>query len=169
MNPLSSLEKYALIALSLILLVSGFGFWCYKNGENHIQTKWDAATKQAAVDLAKQIAEDEQKIQRGVDASSKAATRYEENINAIRSHYNNVHVVDSSGLCKQSGDYQPPVSQVSDTSNRVNEPPSNSGTVTEQVITTDFSTLPKRCAETTQQLLDLQVWIKEEMGVFNVD
>lgn len=140
------LDSIALrIACITLGVIAVFGFGYYK-GHAATQEKFDAYKNEVAILAKAQQDKNEYKKKIQSQINNKSEADHEKSISNIRGVYSTIRVQHNSGSCG--------VSKVPDTAKQPAEAASYYVSVAPE--------LAIGCAETTQQLVDLQDWIKQQ-------
>ena len=152
--------KWAIAGAAILVVVLGIYAKGHHDGSVSVQNKWDIEKAQQAIELAKHNAEVADIVLQSAKISDEASIAYDQKIENIRKYYeSNSHstVKQSTGrVCNSASNRSGDLSTVPNTAVAADEEAANDGYVAPGI---KIETLPERCAETTQQLLELQGWV----------
>ena len=124
-------------AACAVLAVAGLGYGRYESA------KYDAYVAKAEAAAAFQEAENKSKAKEATQVNEKVKNDYENRIALIKRTYGGVRFPSTSET-----------STVSKSTSNIDGTPSDPAFI-------------EKCAITTQQLVSLQSWLKEQIGIFN--
>jgi len=128
------------------LVAAAFGGWCYTRGLLHGERELEAFREAVAVEGAKQAEHNLELVNRQQAITQRVSNDYQAKIAALQRKYASWVPVRPDG-----GE----VSRVSCSAESADAKPPD------LVSVADYRTLAELCAQTTQQLVSLQGWLKE--------
>ena len=146
-----------IIGVVIISILFGFYFKGHVDGERLVQTRWDADKAAIANEAAKQAAINTAKVIEAQKTTEIVSDEYEQKIAQIKSYYAGANRPIPSRLCNNAAANSGTVSTVPNATKGIDAGSADKG-ITETDLRLD--TLEASCAETTQQLVSLQNWIK---------
>lgn len=149
--------KNIIIAVAVIGILFGFYFKGHSDGAHMIQVRWDADKTAIANEAAKQAAINTAKVIAAEKTTEIVSDEYEQRISAIKAYYANANRPIISRVCNNSAAHSGAVSTVPLSTKGV-----DAGAADKRIAAADpgLDELASSCAETTQQLISLQNWIK---------